>query len=183
VKKSKDEPADSGSDESASVNTEEVLKPFHDASVKFLEANFSAQESAMKHCVQAYLDFQNEVRKLEQQAYDAVMEATKKHVDRMGQRPAAGMEEMYSARVLSQMEYENEVRRVYMEGQAKLTEIAQKASRENGGEATKQFANQRQDAYQTYWADLQRAWSSTKALDPQTMKAIASDILCTLNIC
>lgn len=180
-KKPKDR-KDTASDESSSVKTEDVLRPFQDASVKFLQTNFSAQESAIKQRAQAYLDLQAEVRKVEQEAYDAVMEANRKHVNKMGQQATSNsMEEMYSERAQSQFDYEREVRQVYIDAQAKLKAIAQKAFGEEGGDETKQFANQRQDAYQSYLADLQQAWSDTKALDPQTMNAIASHILFTIN--
>lgn len=179
---SQKKPGDAGSEAFTSSGTKDVLKPFQDASAKFLQATFSAQEVALKQRAQAWLDFQDEVRKGEQEAYQAVMAATRKHVNTMGQPVTGNMEEMHSARAKTQLEYEKEVRQIYADTQAKMTAIAQKVFGEGGGgEPTKQASNPRQDAYQAYLTDLQQAWSGIKALDPQTMNAIASSIMYTIN--
>lgn len=179
---SQNQPGDTAPAKSSSVDIEEGLKLFQEASAKFLQADFSAQESAIKQRAQAYLDFQAEVRKVEQEAYGAVMELTKKHINSMGHQVAGSLEEMYYVRAQSQLDYEKEVRQVYIDIQAKLNTIAQKAFDGEGEGAIKQFANQRENAYQAYMADLQHAWSNTRALDPQTMNAIASNILLTINM-
>jgi hypothetical protein len=95
----------------------------------------------------------------------------------MGQQPAASVEEMYFARARAQLDFEKEVRQVHIDAHAKLAAIAQKAMAEDAGGVVKGLTDQRQDAYQTYLADLQQAWSTTKTLDPHTIGAIASNMM------
>jgi hypothetical protein len=178
---SQNEFGDTTPDEPSSVHAEEGLKPFQDASIKFLQANFSAQESLIKQRAQFGLDLQDEARKVEQEAYDAVMEATKKHVNNLGRQAAGGLAEMYYARAQSQLDYEKEVRQVYIDTQARMSALARRALGEDGGDAIKQFAGRQQDAYQAYLADLQQAWDKTESLDPRTVNAIASNILFTID--
>lgn len=192
---SSDKPGDTASEKAAlstssekaaadkgNVNPEEALRPFQDAAAKFLQAIVSAQQSATKQRTQAYLDFYDNLRKVEQEAYQTVMDATKKHVEKLGQQTTNSPEEVYTAGAQSQFDYEKQVRQVSIDTQAKLKDLVQKSFGEDGGDPTKQFADERQKAYQTYLADLQQAWANTKALDPQTIKAIASNILFTLQM-
>jgi 4-hydroxy-3-methylbut-2-enyl diphosphate reductase IspH len=174
-------PGDTTSDKFPDVNTEETLRPFQEASRRFLQASFAAQQSAIKQHSEAYLDFQNQVREVEREAYRAVIEATQKHVERIGQQATGSMEEMYYARAQSQLDYEKEVRQVYIDTQTKLRAIAERAFGENSEDASKQLADQRQEAYQAYLSELRLAWSNTTTLDPHTMNAIASHILSTIN--
>lgn len=169
-------PTEAGPEKPANATPEEVLKPFHEASMKFVQANLSANESTMKQC----LDFQQKVRKIEQETYDAVIEVTKRHLGKIGQQTAGSMEEWFAARMQLQLDYEKEVRQLYADSQTKLNDIAQKANSEDCPEAVKQLTNQRQDAYQAFLGDLQRAWSNITTLDPQSMRAITSHILGTL---
>jgi hypothetical protein len=176
-------PSVSSPDNPTPPNIEDVLRPFQEASDRFLQAHLAAQESAIRQRVQAWLDYQDEVRNVEQETYRAVMAATRKQLDQFGQQATGNVEQVYSTRARSQFEYDNEVRRVYAEAQAKLADLTRQAGGESGGgggEAQK-LAGQRQDSYQTYLSDLQQAWSSTKALDPQTINVIASHILSTMN--
>jgi len=161
-------------------NPAEALKPFHDASAKFLQANFAAHEAAMKQRMQAWLEFQEEARKVGDEAQTAVMDATRKYMDKVGQPGTGTQEEQYSARAQSHLDYEKEIRQAYIDNRTKVTGIAQKAFGQSADDMMKQLANQRQDAYQAYLADLQRAWSSTTTVDPQTIAAIASNILMTV---
>lgn len=171
-------PTDNPSD----VNAEDVLRPFQEAANRFFQAHLAAQETAVKQCAQAWLDYQDEVRRVEQEAYRGVVEATRKHLDQLGQQGEGDLEQLYSKRAQSQLEYENEIRRVYADAQAQLATVARKPFDQSaGGDAARQLASQRQDAYRTYLSDLQQAWSSTKALDPQTINSIASHILYTMN--
>ncbi len=180
-------PAGDSSDASSGVNTEDSLRPFQDAAAKFLQAHFSAQESFMKQRAQACLDLQEGVRKVEQEAHQAVMDVTRRHIQATGQpatgqAAAGGVEAAYAARVQAQLDYEKEVRQIHADAQAKVMALVQKAQSESfGEESVKNFASQRQGAYQAYLEDLQRAWSGTKALDPRTLNAIASTILMTMN--
>ena len=169
--------AESGNE---NVTTEEAVKPFFEASRKYLQAIVSAQEAAMKDALQAHLEFQQATRQIDQDAYDAVMEATRNHLDRMSEQSEGGVEQTYLARAQSQFEYESEVRRVYADAQAKLSDTVQAAARPEERDLGKQFTSLQEDAYREYVADLQRAWSSSSALDPEAMKAIAANIACTL---
>jgi hypothetical protein len=137
----------------------------------------------MKQQTQTGLDLHQKVRDVEQEAYRAMMEAAKRHIDRLGQQPQASTQEFYLAHAQSQFDYEREVWRAYMDAQAKLRAIAAERlfGEQNGAAVTQQFTNQQQDAYQAYLADLQQAWSGTKTLDPQIMSAIASNIMCAMN--
>jgi hypothetical protein len=164
-----------------SSSPKDPAKPFQDASTKFLQATISAQQAAIRDSVQASLDFQQKVRKVEQEAYDAVLEATRKYLTRMSEMSTGNVEETYSSRLQSQMNYETEVRQIYADAQLKLQEMVKKSAPESG-DAMKQFSSLRLDAYQQYLSDLQRAWSETTNLDPQAMKTIASSIFCTLNL-
>lgn len=160
--------------------TEEAVRPFYDASRKYLEAIVSAQEAAVKDALQAHLEVQQAARQIDQEAYDAVTEATKDHFDRMSEQAEGGVEQTYLARAQSQFEYESEVRRVYADAQAKLSDTVQAAARPEERDLGKRFTALQENAYEEYVADLQRAWSSSSALDPEAMTAIAANILCTL---
>ena len=175
-----------GTDKAATGAIEEALRPFQEASAKFLQASVAAHEAAIKQRAQAWLDLQDEARKIEQDTHHAVLDATRKHLEKLGQPATASPEDAFAARAQSQIDYEKAVRQAHVDAQTKLTTIAQKASGEStggggGDDSLKKLTNQRQDAYQTYLADLQKAWSGVKSLDPQTVNAIASNILFTIN--
>lgn len=53
-----------------------------------LASNFAAHKSALKPRAQACLDFHKEVRKAEQEAYQAALEATHSHVEKLCWRGA-----------------------------------------------------------------------------------------------
>jgi hypothetical protein len=149
--------------------------------VKFLQANQSVVEGAMRQCAQAWLDFQDEVRKAEHDAHQAAVAAARKHINAMAQ-PGANPEEIYSTRARAQFDYEKEIRQIYSDTQTKLTAVAQKTFGEGGTQnVVKDVSSQRQDAYQAYLADLRQAWSGMKTLDPHTINAIASSILFTIS--
>lgn len=175
-------PEESASAAATDVNAQDAVKPFQDASLKYIQAAIAAQESVVKESLQAYLEFQQTARKLEQEAYDAVMEATRKHLDRISQPPSGGPEQSYFAQAQSQFEYENDVRQAYMNAQTRLQEVAQQSSGPDSGQLMQRFTSTSQDAYQQYLADLRQAWANVASLDPQTVKAIASNILYTLNV-
>jgi hypothetical protein len=179
--KAEDKPEEQPEGQPAPARIEDVAKPFHDASMKFLQSIIAAQQTSMNESLQAYLDFQQAVRRAEQEAYDAVVEATRKHMNRMSEQ-AGTPEEMFSSRMQSQINYESELRQIYANAQSQVQELAQNSFGPNSGEVVKRFAALRQDAYQQYLTDLQRAWSDTTSLDPQAIKAIASNILCTLSV-
>lgn len=171
---------ESSSEKTSTANSDEVLRPFQEASAKYLQARLAAQEVVLKQRAQACLDLQDRIREVEQEAYRALMEVSRKHVAKIGQQPAGNFSELYLTRAQSQLDYEKEVRQVYMDSHAKLSAIAQTAAGEHSGEAIKSFTDQQQNAYQAYLADLQRAWSAAKSLDPQTMSVIASNIMFTM---
>jgi BMFP domain-containing protein YqiC len=173
--------ADNDSDAPARASAEEVLRPFQSASAKFLQASAAARDAALQQCAQAWLDFHDEVRKAEQEAYQTMMAATRKHVGALGQPAAGTADEAYAARARSHFDYEREVRQIYADTQAKLSAIAQKSCEGGRGDAVRQFSKQHQDAFQAYQADLQRAWSGAKALDPQALSAIGATILFTIH--
>jgi hypothetical protein len=163
------------------VGAQEAVRPFQEASVKYLQATMAAQEDAAREAIESQVELQRAARHLEQEAFDALAEATKRHLERMSQQPAGGPEEMYFARLRSQLEYEQDLIQVYADAQARLSELSQRASSPGSEDVTQRFASRRQEAYQQYLSDLQEAWAST-SVDPATMKAIASHILCTLNV-
>ena len=177
------ESRDAAPDNPPSTNVEDVLRPFQQASSKLYQAHLVAQEAALKEGAQAWLDYQEEVRKLEQETHRALIDATRKHVGQLGEQASGNVEQMYAARTRSQSEYENEVRRIYADTQAKLTSVNQRRTEgAGGGEQTVHRAvDQRQSAYQTYFSELQQAWANTKSTDPQILNAIASHILMTIN--
>ncbi len=167
----------------SSVGTEEALKPFQEAGRKLAEATSSSQETAIRRWGQMHFDLQDAVRQLEQDAHNAVAELNKKFFKAMGQEPTGDVEDAFSSRAKLQLEYESEVRQVYVETQEKLAAISQKISNENAEDVFKQFADQRQEAYREYLGDLQQAWSGTTSPDPQTMSAISLSILSSINTC
>jgi hypothetical protein len=159
-------------DTASRAGAEEALKPFQDAAVKFLKANSSAQEAFMKQRAQACLDFQDQVRKVEQEAFQAVADLTRRHLGAGGQAgsPQAGAD------------YETQVRKVYTDAQARMMAVHQKAHADGlSGDAVKSYATQRHGAYQSFLSDLHQAWTGAKSLDPYTMNSIASSILLTMN--
>jgi len=161
---------------------DEVLKPFQDASEKFLQATVSAHENAMKQYAQTYLDSQEEVQKVQQEGYQAVLEITKKYLDKAGQqKKASSPEEDYFGQAQAQLDYEKEVRQVYADTDAKLQAIARKIAGDETEELTRRLTTQREDAYQAYLSDLQKAWSGANDLNPEAVNAIASNILTTIN--
>jgi hypothetical protein len=160
----------------------DVLKRFQEASSKFIRANAAAQEAACAESAKLQLDFQQQVRSVEQDASRAIADAIKRHIERAGQQGSSRPEDVYSLHAQAQLDFEREIRQIYADAEGKLREIAQKTSGEGGSGLLKQVTDSRQEAYQAYVADLQQAWASTKALDPQTMNAIASTILCTINM-
>jgi len=177
---------------------EETLRPFQAASARFLQTSQSVQQSIMRQSVQTWLDFVDQVRKTEYEAHRTAMAAARKHLDAMGQAPTkaptkaltkaltSSPEELFAARAQAQADYEQEVRQIQADTQTKLAALSQSTFGASGSgsgsnESIQQLSNQRQDAYQAYLADLQQAWSGVKSLDPQTVSAIASTILFTMN--
>ena len=166
---------------SGGAQTEEVLKPFQDASTKLLQAHAAAQQDAVKQYTQTWLDLQGKIRDAEQAAQSAVLAATKKHVDRLAQPVTGSPEEAYAAQAQAQIDYETEIRQIYADTEAKVQSIVQQAASDGGGDAAKKLADQQQSANQAYVADLQQAWSKTKSVDPQSVYAIASHIMYTIS--
>jgi len=166
----------------------EALRPFHEAAARFLQAQAAANEAFFRHRVQFWLDLQDEGRRVEQETHQAVMDTTRKHLGNLGQPPTGqaamgSVEALYTVRAQAQFDYDRAVRQIYADTQAKMMSLAQKAQGENlGGESIQRFMQQRQGAYQAYLEDLQRAWAATRASDPQTLNAIASSILATMNV-
>jgi len=161
---------------------EDVVRPFQEASERFLQATLAANESAFKQCLSAWLDRNDEARQVEQELYSAVTAATRKHADQLGAPGNGSLADLYSARADKQAEYDKELKNLVADAEDKLSGIARKASKQSETtDAAKQRADQLQEAYRTYMSDLQKAWSGTTDLDPQTINAIASHILCTIN--
>lgn len=201
-----DKPADTAPSAHPSASIEEVLRPFQDASARFLQTSVAARDAAMRQQARAWLDLQEANRRAELEAHLAVIAAARKHLDQMEQQaaggapaaatatatsdavasgvgagPIASAEEAYAARVRAQAEYEQEVRRIYADTQAKLAAAQQQAF--TGGterDPARQLFGQQQGAYQAYLAELQQAWAGAQGLDPQMMNAIASSILHTI---
>jgi hypothetical protein len=164
------------------VNVEEVLKPFQAASTKFMQANLLAQEAAVRQRAQTWLDLQDEVQNTVQEAYRATTAATRKHLGNLGQQVGGSLEETFAARARAQVDCERELRQISLETQTKLASLAQRAATTaSAPDQGRQVSAAQQDSYQAYLADLQQAWSSTKALDPQTMNVIVSNILYTMS--
>ncbi|HEX8737854.1 MAG TPA: hypothetical protein VF721_21160 [Pyrinomonadaceae bacterium] len=168
-------------DESSNATTEEVLRPFQEASEKFLQANLSAHENAVKQFAQTYLDTQQEIAEVQQEAYQAILKITKKYVDSAGQQKSDNPQEAFFGQAQEQFEYEKAVRQIYIDTDAKLQAIAQKVSGDENEGLPRKLAGQRQDAYQQYLSDLQKAWSGAKNLSPEAINAIASNILSTIS--
>jgi protoporphyrinogen oxidase len=170
------------SDQGQDATTEEVLRPFQEASEKFLQANVSAHQDAAKQYAQTYLDSQQEISEAQQEAYESILKITRKYLETAGQQQKADSpEEAYLAQAQSQFEYEKAVRQIYIDTDAKLQAIAQKLSGDQNEGLTRKLSGQRQDAYQTYLSDLQKAWSGAKNLSPEAINAIASNILSTIS--
>lgn len=165
------------------TNPADAIKPFHDASIKFLQAATAAHQTAIKDRVQVQLNFLQEGQKIEKEAYDAVLEATRKYMSRVSEPPSANAEETCRTRIQEQINYENDVRQAYSIAQQRVQDTASKVfGTEEGGDFVKQLTSQRQNAYRQYLSDLQQAWSGTKDLDPQTVKTISASILHTLSM-
>ena len=164
-------------------NPEEAVKPFRDASIKFLQAAMEARQNAAKDSTRAHLDFQKTVQEAEKEAYDAVVEATRKQMSRLNEQPSSSAEETYRIRIEAQINYEKEVRQAYANAQQRVQETTLKLfGAEGGGDFVKRLTSQRQEAYRQYLVDLQQAWSGMKDLNQQTIKTIATNILYTLNV-
>ncbi|HEY0462314.1 MAG TPA: hypothetical protein VGC97_24485 [Pyrinomonadaceae bacterium] len=168
-------------DESSDATTEEILRPFQEASEKFLQVNLSSHENAVKQYAQSYLDTQQEIAEVQQEAYQAILKITKKYLDTGGQQKADSPQENYFGQVREQFEYEKAVRQIYIDTDAKLQAIAQKVSGDQSEGLPRQLAGQRQDAYQAYLSDLQKAWSGAKNLSPEAINAIAFNIMSTIS--
>jgi hypothetical protein len=167
----------------ANPNIEDVLRPFQDAAMRFVQANVSARDAAMRESAQACLDLQDQVRRVEQDAQGAFIEGTRKYLDRLAQQTTGSPEEMYSARLQAQSDYEKELQQIAVDRDAKLRAAMQSASEQAGNaDPVKKIADRRQEAYQTYVTDLQKAWSSVPTADPQTVNTIATHILTTINM-
>ena len=178
MKESQDKPAATA----AQPGSDDFVKPFQDASMKFLQAATSAYEGIVKDSMQAYSEFQQTARKLQQDTYEAVTEATRKHMSGLSEQPAGGKpEDVYSSRLQAQRSHENELRQTYTNAQSSLQDLMQKYFGAGNEDLLKKYISQRQEAYQQYMGDLQQAWSGASKLDPQTVKAIASSIVWTLN--
>ncbi|HWO18844.1 MAG TPA: hypothetical protein VNO30_08710 [Kofleriaceae bacterium] len=179
-------PADPGSPPSPTTGVEDglghVLGPFQAASAKFLQATQALQEASARQQAQAWLNFVDEARRTEHEAHQATMAVMRKHLEATSRQQAGSPEELFSARARTQLDHETELRQIHTDTQAKLTALSQKTFSESGnGDALKNLAPQRQEAYQAYLTDLQHAWAGVKSLDPQTVYAIASTIMFTLH--
>ena len=164
-----------GSD-STTPNYEEALRPFQEAANNLLQTTYAAAEAANKQRTLAYLDYQDQVRQIEQDAYKAAADATRKYVSR-GTTPNDTPEAAQAAR----NDYEKELQKIQTDAQTKYADITQKAAEQSGKSDDSQ--QQKQAAFQKYLGDLQTAWSSTKsAPDPQTLNAIATHIYTTINL-
>jgi hypothetical protein len=156
-------------------NVTEVLQPFQEASAKFLKARRAAQEAALQQQVQACLDLRQRVWEVEQEAYRAMFAAAKAHVSKLG--ASSGDEEQGLAVAQSHLEYEIKARQVDFDTRLKLKSLTEESLTEKSADVAQQFTTRQQEAYQAYLADLQKAWSTAKGLDPQSTSAIASHIM------
>ncbi|HEX7839515.1 MAG TPA: hypothetical protein VF469_18690 [Kofleriaceae bacterium] len=157
-----------------------MLRPFQAASAKFMQATLLARETAARQRVQTSLDLQDEVYNAEQDAHRATMAAIRRHLGSLGQQANGSLEEMFAARARAQAGYEQELRQICTDTQGKLAAIAQRAASTAAADQARLASGPQQDSYRAYLSDLQQAWSNTKVLDPQTMNAIASNILFTM---
>jgi len=159
--------------DSNTPNYEEALRPFQEAGNSLLQTTYAAQEAANRQRTLAYLDYQDQVRQIEQDAYKATADATRKYVSRG--TPNDTPEAAQAAR----NDYEKELQKIQTDAQTKYAEVTQKAAEQlEKGDDSQQ---QKQAALQKYLGDLQSAWSSTKAApDPQTLNAIATHIYATI---
>ena len=185
VEGSANEPSGKGAGDQAraegGAGLEEAIRPFREASQRFMQATIAAQESVVKETLDAYLALQESARQIEREAYDAVMEATKRYQDRVLEQSGGALEEMFFARAQAQLQYESDVRDTYATAQAKLVDLAAQGNTPPQGETVLRTVTERQqDAYRQYISDLQEALSGSGALDPQVMRVIASGILCSL---
>lgn len=164
----------------------EALAPFQAASVRFLEANSTAQEKSDHEAMQAWFQLLADSRKVELETSQAMIELTRKHIAMTAEystdQSTQTMESMYYQRAKVQLDYEREVRQLCTDTQAKLAEMTKNALETVRGNSLEQLLQQRQSTYQGYLADLQQAWSTTQTLDPQTLSAIAAQILFTMNV-
>jgi hypothetical protein len=179
VSESKDEGGSNG--QSSGPNATDSVKPFRDASTRFVQAKISAQQTVVRDRMLAHLDFQEAVRKVEQDSHNALLEAVRKHMKRISEPASDNVEEIYMSRMQSHMEYENEVRQVYADAQSRLQDITQRSFGPSSDDIINRFTTLQQAAYQKYLTELQQAWSGTTELDPQAVKAVATNMLCALN--
>jgi hypothetical protein len=199
-----DKPADTDPSAHSTASIEAVLRPFQDASARFLQASVAARDAAMRQQARAWLDLQEAIRRAELEAHLAAIAVARKHLDQMEQQSAGGAavaasgaaasgaaagsasagaspEEAYAVRARAQADYEQEIRQIYANTQAKLAAAQQQAF--TGGterDPARQMVGQQQNAYQAYLAEMQQAWAGAQGLDPQTMNAIATNILYTI---
>ncbi len=166
--------------EGSAAGLEEALQPFREASQRFMQATIAAQESVVKETLDAQLALQEAARQIEREAYDAVLEATKRYQDRVLEQSGGGLDEMFFARAQAQLQYESDVRDIYTNVQTKLVELAQRSTPPQGQGLMQSLADRHQDAYHQYISDLQAALSSSGNLDPQLLRVIAAGILSSL---
>lgn len=169
--------------DSPAAEAEESLKLFQEAGQRFAEATSAAQQAAFEQWGKTYFEVQEEARLLEQEAMSAISKQSQDFFGAVKQEPSDKAGEDFAARARQQLEYEAEIRKVYVDAQEKLSALAQKLCGDQAEDISRQWSDQRQQAYQAYLGDLQKAWSSTTASDPQTMSAVALSILSTLNAC
>src|SRR5579884_1135557 len=158
------------------AGAEEAVRPFQEAALKYVQAAMTARDSIVKESLQAELSRHVAARRIEQEAYEGLVEATKQHMEKMTSPPGGDAQETYAARAQSHLEYEQGIREIYSNAYAKLAELGQNAQGPNSEDLAGKFSSLRQSAYEAYVADLQNAWSGLAAADPQTVKAIASHI-------
>lgn len=162
------------------VDTQEVLRPFHEAALRFIQANEAARQSAARESAEAWLDIQREIHSLEHARFEAITAAHSKALAAAGTAWAGAPEEVFAALAKVNRDLGNEVQQALSEIEPKLAEVALAASGKRSAEIVDRYVHQWQAAYQAYAGEVQRAWSGVKDQDPQTMSAIAQHVLSTL---
>ena len=162
----------------STTTAEDVLTRFNEASAKFLQTHVAAHESGLQEHAKACLEFQNRALKVEQEAQEALIDATKKHIENSGQKGTGSAEDAFAAISASQKNYDETVQGICADVQAKHTENAQKIF--GGSGSAEGVSKVSQDAFKASVAEIQKAWPAAKDSDPQTIKAIASNILFTI---
>lgn len=164
----------------AAADPGEVLRPFHEAAVRFVQANEAAREAAARESAEAWLDVQGEVHSIEHESFEAIAAANRRALAAVGNVATENPEEAFIALTKANIEIGSEIQKIQAETAPKLADVAQAASGERSTSIVDRYIQQRQAAYQAYVGEVQTAWSGVTDPNPQTMSTIAQYVLGTL---